>query len=138
MAHWAEINENNIVVRVTVGNNEDLDEGYQWLIDNLGGRWIKCSYNTYRGTHNLGGTPLRWTFPFTDYLYIEDLDIFVEPSPYPSWLLDKENKIWKAPKNKPDSGLWYWSESSMDWLESNNHSAGEEQNVYYNWLSTQR
>jgi hypothetical protein len=45
MSHWAEIDENNIVLRVTVGDNNEPDEGYQWLIDNLGGTWIKTSYN---------------------------------------------------------------------------------------------
>jgi hypothetical protein len=47
MAHWAEIDEKNIVMRVTVGDNNDPagDEGYQWLIDNLGGTWIQTSYN---------------------------------------------------------------------------------------------
>lgn len=47
MAHWAEIDNNNKVIRVTVGDNNDPngDEGYKWLIDNLGGRWIKTSYN---------------------------------------------------------------------------------------------
>jgi hypothetical protein len=47
MAHWAEIDENNKVLRVTVGDNNDPagDEGYQWLLDNLGGTWIKTSYN---------------------------------------------------------------------------------------------
>jgi len=45
MAHWAEIDEKNIVIRVTVGSNDEPDEGYQWLIDNLGGTWIKTSYN---------------------------------------------------------------------------------------------
>jgi hypothetical protein len=47
MAHWAEIDENNKVLRVTVGDNNDPagDEGYQWLIDNLDGTWIKTSYN---------------------------------------------------------------------------------------------
>jgi hypothetical protein len=50
MAHWAEIDANNIVLRVTVGDNNEPDEGYQWLVDNLGGRWIKTSYNaTIRG-----------------------------------------------------------------------------------------
>lgn len=50
MSHWAEIDNNNIVVRVTVGDNNDPDEGYQWLIDNLGGTWIQTSYNA-----NFGG-----------------------------------------------------------------------------------
>ncbi len=47
MSHWAELDENNIVIRVTVGDNNDPngDEGYQWLLDNLGGTWIKTSYN---------------------------------------------------------------------------------------------
>jgi hypothetical protein len=45
MAHWAEIDENNMVLRVTVGNNSEPDEGYQWLIDNLGGTWVQTSYN---------------------------------------------------------------------------------------------
>jgi hypothetical protein len=52
MSHWAELDENNVVLRVTVGDNNDPagDEGYQWLIDNLGGTWIKTSYNkTIRG-----------------------------------------------------------------------------------------
>ena len=43
MAHWAEIDENNIVVRVTVGDDNDADQGYQWLVDNLGGTWIRTS-----------------------------------------------------------------------------------------------
>ena len=47
MSHWAEVDENNTVVRVLVGRNDDAngDEGYKWLIDNLGGTWIKTSYN---------------------------------------------------------------------------------------------
>jgi hypothetical protein len=45
MSHWAEIDKNNIVLKVLVGNNDEPDEGYQWLIDNLGGTWIKTSYN---------------------------------------------------------------------------------------------
>ena len=40
MAHWAELDENNIVLRITVGNNDEPDNGYQWLIDNVGGTWV--------------------------------------------------------------------------------------------------
>ena len=52
MAHWAELDENNAVLRVTVGDNNDPsgDEGYSWLINNLGGRWVQTSYNAnFRG-----------------------------------------------------------------------------------------
>jgi len=69
MAHWAQINENSIVIQVTVGDNSDPagDEGYSWLIENLGGTWIKTSYNTYGGIHKEGGTPLRKNY----YMYDE-------------------------------------------------------------------
>jgi hypothetical protein len=69
MAHWAELDDNNLVIRVTVGDNDDPndDEGYQWLLDNLGGRWIKTSYN---------GT-IRGKFAGIGDLYDEGLDIFI-------------------------------------------------------------
>lgn len=81
MAHWAEIDENNLVVRVLVGSNDDPDEGYQWLIDNLGGRWVKTSYNTVGGTHRNGGTPLRKNFAGKGYTYDEQRDAFIPPQP---------------------------------------------------------
>jgi len=81
MAHWAEIDENNIVIRVLVGSNNELDEGYQWLIDNLGGRWIKTSYNTWANTHSQGGTPLRKNFAHIGGIYDERLDAFIPPKP---------------------------------------------------------
>lgn len=81
MAHWAEIDENNIVLRVTVGDNDDPngDEGYQWLIDNLGGRWVKTSYNTFGGVHKLGGTPFRKNYAGIGYIYDEQRDAFIPP-----------------------------------------------------------
>jgi hypothetical protein len=73
VAHWAELDENNVVLRVTVGDNNDPagDEGYQWLIDNLGGRWVQTSYNAnFRGKFaGIGDT------------YDEVNDVFVPPAP---------------------------------------------------------
>jgi hypothetical protein len=71
MSHWAEIDENNVVLRITVGDNNDPagDEGYQWLIDNLGGTWVQTSYNAnFRGKYAAIGD-----------LYDTDLDEFVTP-----------------------------------------------------------
>jgi hypothetical protein len=71
MSHWAEIDENNIVIRVTTGDNNDPtgDQGYQWLIDNLGGTWIQTSYNNnFRGTYAGIG-----------FLYDPVNDVFVKP-----------------------------------------------------------
>jgi len=71
MAHWAELDENNIVVRVTVGDNDDPngDEGYLWLLNNLGGRWVKTSYNGN----------IRGKFAGVGDTYDESIDEFVAP-----------------------------------------------------------
>ena len=95
MAHWAEIDKNNIVLRVTVGSNDEPDEGYQWLIDNLGGTWIKTSYNTIAGVHALGGTPLRKNYAGIDYSYNEELDAFIPPKPeIGNWELNEDTCLW--------------------------------------------
>jgi hypothetical protein len=118
MAHWAEIDENNIVVRVTVGSNDDLDEGYQWLIDNLGGTWVKCSYNTVGGRHILGGTPFRKNYPGRGFVYDEERDAFIAPKPFESWVLNEETCLWKAPvAYPPDEKQYTWDEETTSWVE---------------------
>ena len=83
MAHWAEIDENNIVLRVVVTDNNDPngDEGYQWLLDNLSGRWVKTSYNTRAGIHVLGGTPFRKNYAGAGMTYDEQRDAFIPQKP---------------------------------------------------------
>ena len=73
MSHWAEIDSNNKVVRVLVGDNNDSngDEGYKWLINNLGGIWIKTSYNN----------KIRGKFAGIGDIYDAEKDIFVTPNP---------------------------------------------------------
>jgi hypothetical protein len=106
MSHWAEIDENNIVIRVTVGDNNDPngDEGYQWLIKNLGGTWIKTSYNNN----------IRGTYAGVGFSYNEEEDIFVAPQLYPSWT--RNGSFWEAPTPMPTDGLMYqWVEADLDW-----------------------
>lgn len=83
MAHFANIDENNIVIKVLVTDNDDPngDEGYKWLVDNFGGRWVKASYNTYAGVHILGGSPLRKNYPGIGFTYDEERDAFIPPKP---------------------------------------------------------
>lgn len=90
MAHWAELDENNIVVRVVVGDNEDPngDEGYQWLVNNLGGNWVKTSYNK----------KIRKNFAGIGYYYNSRLDAFIPPQPSPEWVFDEETCTWKYPE----------------------------------------
>ncbi len=73
MSHWAEIDANNKVIRVTVGDNNDPngDEGYKWLIDNLGGTWIKTSYNG----------KIRYNYAVVDGFYDPEADAFIAPRP---------------------------------------------------------
>jgi hypothetical protein len=106
MAHWAELDENNVVLRVTVGSNDEPDEGYGWLIENLGGRWVQTSYNNN----------FRKQYAGIGYTYDEVADVFVAPQPYPSWVLD-ENHDWQAPVPMPSDGDWYWDEDSLAWIE---------------------
>ena len=94
MAHWAEVDDNNIVLRVTVGDNNDPDEGYQWLVDNLGGRWLQTSYNTHANQHANGGTPFRGNYAAAGYKYYEDLDIFMPPQPGDDWVIDEATASW--------------------------------------------
>jgi hypothetical protein len=103
MAHWAKLDDNNIVTDVTIGSNEDLDEGYQWLIDNLGGRWVKTSYNTFHNAHKLGGIPLRGNYASIGYTYNEALDVFIPPQPNPEWVLDTTIFDWVAPEGWSDA-----------------------------------
>lgn len=69
MSHFAELNENNIVIRVLVGDNDMPNEGYDWFVENLGGRWVQTSYNgNFRGC-----------FAGVGYTYDEINDVFKAP-----------------------------------------------------------
>jgi hypothetical protein len=109
MSHFAELNKDNQVIRVLVGDNNDPagDEGYQWLIDNLGGTWVQTSYNSnFRGTYAGEG-----------YSYNPDEDIFVMPQPYPSWI--RSGSFWNAPIEHPNDGKGYfWDEQIGNWVET--------------------
>ena len=104
MAHWAEMDANDIVLRVTVGDNNSPDEGYQWLLDNLGGTWIKTSYNNN----------IRGTYAGIGYEYNSAEDIFITPQPYPSWV--RTGSFWDAPIPMPTDGAMYsWDEEAGNW-----------------------
>lgn len=72
MSHWAELDETNKVIRVTVGDNNDPagDEGYQWLIDNLGGTWVKTSYNAAINNFRFNYAGIGYTYDPIDNAFI--------------------------------------------------------------------
>ncbi len=111
MSHFAEIDNNNIVTRVLVGNNDFPNEGYDWFVENLGGTWIKTSYNAN----------IRKNFAGIGYTYDEGRDAFIPPKPYQSWLLNEDTCQWEAPTAYPiDGKLYTWDEDSQEWIEYDN------------------
>lgn len=116
MAHFAELDENNLVVRVLVTDNNDPnnDEGYQFLVDTFGGRWLKTSYNTLHNEHLENGTPFRGNFAGVGYSYEESLDFFMLPKPFESWEIDTATANWVAPIPQPDIAH-VWNEEILDW-----------------------
>jgi hypothetical protein len=92
MSHWAEIDNNNKVIRVLVGDNNDPtgDEGYQWLIDNLGGTWIQTSYNGN----------IRKNYAGVGYIYDSERDAFIAPEPIDAIGFDEDTCRWITPMQK--------------------------------------
>ena len=123
MAHFAELNSSNEVLRVIVVSNDDVDanggdqhadaETFVTTIvpHSTGGvAWKQCSYN-----HNF-----RKQYAGKGYTYNPSKDKFIADKPYPSWTLDS-NDDWQAPVNKPDDGkMYYWNETDRKWEEITN------------------
>ena len=91
MAHWAEIDENNIVLRVLVGDNNSADEGEAFM-NSLGGTWVKTSYNA-------ATNGFRKNFAGIGYTYDSGRDAFIAPKPecHPEVTLDEETCTWSCP-----------------------------------------
>ena len=113
MAHFAKLNEKNIVIFVTVGRDEDNE---QELVERTGDVYKKTSYNTSGGVHSLGGTPLRKNFAGIGYTYDKDRDAFIPPKPFNSWILNEETCLWNSPIEYPKDGRVYnWNEENLNW-----------------------
>ena len=116
MAHFAEVDTTNTVLRVIVVANEDTaDEdgveidaiGEAFCADLLGGTWKRTSYSGNYRTRYAG----------IGYTYDADLNAFITPQPYPSWSLDQDTE-WQPPVSYPDDGEAYdWDEDTTSWVE---------------------
>ena len=119
MAHWAEIDADNIVVRVLVVA-DDKEDGQTYLADELGlgGTWKKTSFNTHGGVHSNGGTPFRKNYAGPGYKYDATKDAFIPPKPFASWSLNNNTCVWEAPVARPTDGkLYAWDEETTTWKE---------------------
>jgi hypothetical protein len=121
MAHFAEIDENNIVTRVLVVGDDQEDRGQEFLADDLGlgGTWKKTSYNTQGGVHTLGGTPFRKNYAGIGYSFDAEKDAFIPPKPFASWILNEETCNWNAPVEMPveEGKFFIWNEETTSWDE---------------------
>ena len=119
MAHYALLDENNLVTEVIVGKDEDED-GVDWEAHYSAFRGQTCkrtSYNTIGGVHSNGGTPYRKNYAGIGYTYDAGRDAFIPPKPFASWLLNEDTCLWGAPVPYPDDGNRYqWDEDSLSWV----------------------
>ena len=117
MAHYAQIDSENIVVNVFVGR-DDVVEGiddWETYYAPEGFTVKQTSYNTQGGVHLLGDTPLRKNYAGIGFTYDETLDAFIPPKPFDSWILDEDTCLWVAPIPMPD-GDYVWDEDAGDWV----------------------
>lgn len=112
MAHFAKLNENNVVVFVTVGRDEDTEDA---LTARTGDVYKQTSYNTRGGVHLLDGTPLRKNFAGIGYTYDEGRDAFIPPKVFPSWILNEDTCVWEPPIPAP-SPDYQWDEEAQTWV----------------------
>lgn len=120
MAHYAYLDQNNIVTQVIVGKDENED-GIDWeqYYDA-----VRTSYNTHGGVHINGGTPFRYNYAGVGYTFSNDPEwsaqngAFIPPQPYQSWIINPNTALWEAPKPKPPAseGPWYWDEQNQEWM----------------------
>lgn len=124
VAHYAFLNDDNIITEVIVGKDEDdLDPGVtnweEWYGDFRGQRCLRTSYNTRGNVHNLGGKPFRYNFAQIGGKYDDVKDGFIPPKParLKSWVLDPSTLTWVAPTPYPADGKDYvWLEAEKRWI----------------------
>jgi hypothetical protein len=121
MAHYAFLNENNIVTEVIVGKNEG-EEGINWEEHYGAFRGQTCkrtSYNTHGGVNSGGGTPYRKNYAGIGYAYDAERDAFIPQKPFNSWILNEDTCLWNPPIPMPNDASidnqYSWNESTLSW-----------------------
>jgi hypothetical protein len=117
MAHFAQLNDENLVTQVIVVANQDTADqdgveneaiGIEFCTNLLGGRWVQTSYNAN----------IRKNYAGIGYKYDAALDAFIPPQSFESWTLNEETAQWEAPTPYPDDGKRYsWDEETTSWVE---------------------
>jgi len=129
MAHFAKLDENNKVIRVTVLHNSVITDENGVEQESLGinflrklhkdgsAVWKQTSYNTKMGVHELGGTPLRKNYAGKGMTYDESRDAFIADQPFASWEFNEATCSWHTTVPYPEDGLKYaWDEDTVSWV----------------------
>jgi hypothetical protein len=129
MSHFAKLDENNVVVFVTVGRQED-DGLEEELIERTGDVYRQTSYNTFGGVHYSTDEEgnrvpsedqtkaLRKNYAGIGFTYDEERDAFIPPQPFESWVLNDETCLWESPVPYPtDGAIYVWDEETVAWVE---------------------
>lgn len=115
MAHFAELNSDGVVLNVVVVDNfrlgddvsKEEEKGIEYLNSTLGERrWVQTSFSgSIRGRFaSIGGS------------YDDTANVFIDPQPFASWVLGADHE-WHAPVDRPESGVWFWNEDELEWVE---------------------
>ena len=127
MAHYALLDENNIVTEVITGKEEGEDgvNWEQWYGEFRGQRCLRTSYNTKEGIHIYGGEPFRKNYAGIGYTYDDTRDAFIPPKPFLSWVFNETTCTWDSPVPKPtdwgqidsngDTIIYVWNEENQIW-----------------------
>ena len=116
MAHFVKLDENNVVTQVIVVANKDTSDangvekeyiGAAFCEKLFGGTWKQTSYNGN----------FRKNYAGIGYTYNADIDAFVPPKPFPSWVLNNDTARWEAPVPMPEGGMYSWDEDTGSWIE---------------------
>ena len=111
MAHFAQLDENDIVLQVLVVPNDQEHRGQEFLADDLGlgGTWVQTSYNGNM-RKNYAGIGMKFD---------RVRDAFIPQQPYPSWILNEETCLWNAPTEMPveEGKMFTWVEADLNWQE---------------------
>jgi hypothetical protein len=121
MAHYAKVVD-GVVVTVIVAE----PEFFETFVDSSPGKWLQCSYNTRNGIHYQPDSndpssdqskALRKNYPGIGYTYNEQLDGFIRPKPFPSWILNEQTCNWNAPVPVPEENpeSYEWDEETVNW-----------------------
>ena len=127
MAHYAFLDDNNVVTEVITGKDEtEVLEGLtpeEWYGNFRGQRCVRTSYNTFGNTHLFNGIPYRFNYASIGYFFDETIGedgAFIPPKQYASWTLNEDTCLWEAPTPMPEDDKFYtWNESELKWEEVN-------------------